>query len=114
MVKVAAQVNKLVKALPSTESIAQSSSAKGKGRASDQDAIENVARWLSDWHLLAFLNSIFDKVRASTSSDLAISEPVLGGYGVIMQSRNLERPSRGGSFTAIVSLADYACNSDRA
>ena len=40
------------------------SSAKGKGKATDVEAFENLSKWLSDWHLLAYLDTvgIFDKV----------------------------------------------------
>ena len=43
------------------------SSAKGKGKATDVEAFENLSKWLSDWHLLAYLDTvgIFDKVRRS-------------------------------------------------
>lgn len=38
------------------------SSDKGKSRASDVEAFEELATWLSDWHLLVFLDTcgIFD------------------------------------------------------
>ena len=36
---------------------ASSSAAKGKGKASDVDAFRAIALWVSDWHLLAFLQA---------------------------------------------------------
>lgn len=67
IVKVAGPLNKLVKALPNGTKLAQAASDKGKGRASDLDAVEQAARWLSDWHLLAFLSTVFDQVSIAPS-----------------------------------------------
>lgn len=34
------------------------SSDKGKGREADQDGALKIVKWLSDWHLLAYLDSL--------------------------------------------------------
>jgi hypothetical protein len=41
-----------------------SSISKGKGREEDGDALREIGKWFSDWHLLSFLDSIgiFDSV----------------------------------------------------
>lgn len=51
------QVNALLPKLPANISdiSGSSSSSKGKGRASDTDSLRGVANWLSDWHLLSFM-----------------------------------------------------------
>lgn len=42
---------------------------KGKGREENEDALREVGKWLSDWHLLAFLDGvgIFESVRSILS-----------------------------------------------
>lgn len=40
------------------EMLSSSSTDKGKGKASDVEAIQSVAKLLSDWHLLAFLDTV--------------------------------------------------------
>jgi hypothetical protein len=49
------QVAQLAKDLPASAF----SSSKGKGREIDPDALQAVAKWLSDWHLLSFLRLDF-------------------------------------------------------
>lgn len=66
MSRVASRFAELVKDIPASflgGDIAESS-GKGKGKAED---VGEVAKWLSDWHLLAFLDGvgIFDVVSSS-------------------------------------------------
>ena len=87
------RVNQLVKALPqrldSDGFEIVSSSEKGKGHASDQDTYADVRKWLSDWHLLVFLDGlgILDAadlkltVAAATSKDPSAMDAFLRSHG---------------------------------
>ena len=46
---------------------------KGKDRASNQEAVEDVGKWLSDWHLIAFLHTtgIFEDADMDTVAKIA-------------------------------------------
>jgi nuclear protein localization family protein 4 len=71
--KASVSLNKLVRALPDNMPESSGSKVKGKGKATDVEAFENLGKWLSDWHLLAYLDTvgIFDKVRWNPLSHTA-------------------------------------------
>lgn len=77
--KASAAINALVASLPKTldadgfEMAASPSTGKGKGRQSELDALQAVARWLSDWHLLVFLDTsgILDKTDIALMARIA-------------------------------------------
>lgn len=39
-------------------SITVATDEKGKGKASDLEQARSIVKWLSDWHLLAYLESV--------------------------------------------------------
>lgn len=63
------RLNQILEKLPETldsegfEFVSSPAADKGKGRDKNTEAYDEVATWLSDWHLLAFLDTcgIFDK-----------------------------------------------------
>jgi len=63
--KVLIQVNKLIQSLPRKLDECENASSPGKGKEKEVDPedLASITMWLSDWHLLAFLDTvgIFDK-----------------------------------------------------
>lgn len=55
--KVLQKVAQLSSKLPSDPAAVLSTRSKGKSKESDVEALLEVAKWASDWHLLAYLHS---------------------------------------------------------